>query len=176
MGTPFGTAHETSTPSRSSRKSQWSRRAWCSWTTNRGALVSLRRTLAPGSGVRLKSLLASYSASFLAIRKTLGYGRFLFVDGHAGSLLATDENRRRRREHQHDDREDQGRVHRVNEGVGEDPVSYRLHRRGQLQAGARLSCANLESRVRRVAEAVDERLLELRRQLARSGHGPVVHR
>src|SRR5450759_3534434 len=34
---PFGTAHEARTPSRSSRRSQCRARAWCSWTTNRGA-------------------------------------------------------------------------------------------------------------------------------------------
>src|SRR5438067_3473566 len=68
---PLGTAHETPTPSFSSRKSQCNRRAWCSWTTNRGALTALRGTLAPGSGVRLKSRLASYSASFLATLKRL---------------------------------------------------------------------------------------------------------
>src|SRR6266567_2289886 len=68
---PLGTAHETPTPSFSSRRSQCSRRAWCSWTTNRGALATFRGTLAPGSGVRLKSRLASYSASFLATRKRL---------------------------------------------------------------------------------------------------------
>src|SRR5438132_8940439 len=81
-GMPLGTAHETPTPSFSSRKSQCSRRAWCSWTTNRGALVSLRGTLAPGSGVRLKSRLASYSASLRATMKRLGHGRFLLVNRH----------------------------------------------------------------------------------------------
>jgi hypothetical protein len=35
VGSPFGTAHDASTPSRSSRTSQCSRRAWCSWMTNR---------------------------------------------------------------------------------------------------------------------------------------------
>src|SRR5438105_14096541 len=96
---PLGTAHDTPTPSFSSRKSQCSRRAWCSWTTNRGALVSLRGTLAPGSGVRLKSRLASYSASFLATNKRLGHGRFFLMDG-IGGLPAT--------EHEHL----RGRVHR----------------------------------------------------------------
>src|SRR5487761_1041871 len=85
-GTPLGTAHETSTPSRSSRKSQCRRRAWCSCTTNRGALVSLRGTLAPGSGVFLKSRLASYSASFLATSdKRLGHRSLLLGNrGHGG--------------------------------------------------------------------------------------------
>ena len=41
-GMPFGTAHDARTPSRSSRRSQCSARARCSWTTNRGA--------APGRG------------------------------------------------------------------------------------------------------------------------------
>src|SRR6266851_1865891 len=66
-GMPLGTAHETPTPSFSSRKSQCSRRAWCSWTTNRGARAACLGTRAPGSGVFLKSRLASYSASFFAI-------------------------------------------------------------------------------------------------------------
>ena len=34
VGTPFGSAHDTSTPSCSRRKSQCSREAWCSWMTN----------------------------------------------------------------------------------------------------------------------------------------------
>src|SRR5260370_463094 len=67
-GMPLGTAHETPTPSFSRRKSQCSRRAWCSWTTNRGARAAFLGTRAPGSGVFLKSRLASYSASFFAIR------------------------------------------------------------------------------------------------------------
>ena len=33
-GRPLGTAHDTRTPSRSSRKSQCSADAWCSWMTN----------------------------------------------------------------------------------------------------------------------------------------------
>src|SRR5712692_2246110 len=84
-GMPLGTAHDTPTPSFSSRRSQCSRLAWCSWTTRRGARASLRsgdRTREPGSGVFLKSLLASYSASFLATRKRLGHGRFLLVNRH----------------------------------------------------------------------------------------------
>ena len=35
-GRPFGRAQDTSTPSRSSRKSQWRLEAWCSWITNEG--------------------------------------------------------------------------------------------------------------------------------------------
>src|SRR5437870_6474461 len=50
---PLGTAHDLSTPSISSRRSQCSRRAACIWTTNRppgaGAAGAAR---APGSGVR----------------------------------------------------------------------------------------------------------------------------
>ena len=42
-GTPLGTAHETSTPSRSSRKSQCSARAWCSCTTNVAAPAAAAR-------------------------------------------------------------------------------------------------------------------------------------
>src|SRR5436853_2354469 len=80
---PLGTAHDTPTPSFSSRKSQCRRRAWCSCTTNRGALASLRGTLAPGSGVRLKSRLASYSASLRATRKRLGQARLpLLLEAH----------------------------------------------------------------------------------------------
>ena len=37
-GMPLGTAQEASTPSRSRRRSQCRRRAWCSWTTKRAAL------------------------------------------------------------------------------------------------------------------------------------------
>ena len=68
-GTPLGSAHETSTPSRSSRKSQCRRRAWCSWTTNRACrdLACRRgRRLGPspaGSGVAVKSRLAWYFSS-----------------------------------------------------------------------------------------------------------------
>src|SRR4051812_34143950 len=76
---PLGTAHETPTPSFSRRRSQWRRLAWCSWTTNRSARAGLRSTRAPGSGVFLKSRLASYSASFFAIRNTLGHGRSLLA-------------------------------------------------------------------------------------------------
>src|SRR5260370_1134302 len=40
---PFGTAHDASTPSRSSRRSQWRARAWCSWTTNRRGVAPSTR-------------------------------------------------------------------------------------------------------------------------------------
>ena len=65
VGSPFGTAHEASTPSRSSRTSQCSRRAWCSWMTKRwpepsGATGS---SAGIGSGVRRASRLRRYSSS-----------------------------------------------------------------------------------------------------------------
>src|SRR5712692_10621363 len=73
-GMPLGTAHDTPTPSFSRRRSQCSRRAWCSWTTKRSAFFARRATFAPGSGVRLKSLLASYSASLRpGTRSRLGH-------------------------------------------------------------------------------------------------------
>src|SRR5438445_9473935 len=173
-GMPLGTAHDTPTPSFSSRKSQCSRRAWCSWTTNRGALVSLRGTLAPGSGVRLKSRFASYSASFLATNKRLGHGRFFLIDGQRGRLAAADERRRESSQRKDDDRHNHGRVHRVDERAGEDVVRYRLDLRRQLQACARLPDANFESGARGMAETVDERASVLLRQLAGSGNRPVV--
>src|SRR5437660_10020876 len=106
---PLGTAPETPTPSFSSRKSQCSRRAWCSWTTNRGALVSLRGTLAPGSGERLKSLLASYSAGFLATGRRLGHGRFLLVSRHRRSLWCPDQDRCRGGQDQDGEGDEHGR-------------------------------------------------------------------
>src|SRR5229473_326811 len=63
---PFGTAQDLSTPSISSRRSQWSRRAACICTTNRppvdggGPAVAGR---APGSGVRSRDRLARYVLS-----------------------------------------------------------------------------------------------------------------
>src|SRR6266852_5975991 len=63
---PFGTAQDLSTPSISRRRSQWSRRAACIWTTNRppadggGPAVAGR---APGSGVRSRDRLARYVLS-----------------------------------------------------------------------------------------------------------------
>src|SRR5205823_2501748 len=47
-GMPLGTAQLTSTPSRSSLKSQCRRVAWCSWTTKRGPLVGARLGAALG--------------------------------------------------------------------------------------------------------------------------------
>src|SRR3954454_8489805 len=61
---PFGTAQETSTPSRSRRRSQCRLRAWCSWITKRGCFVFFARFLPAGSGVFLKSRFLSYSLSF----------------------------------------------------------------------------------------------------------------
>ena len=64
-GTPFGSAQETSTPPRSSRKSQCSRRAWCSCTTKMPACppVPSGSPSGTGSGVRAGSRLPRYSAS-----------------------------------------------------------------------------------------------------------------
>src|SRR5205823_17530 len=116
---PLGTAHETPTPSFSSRRSQWRRLAWCSWTTNRSARAGLRSTRAPGSGVFLKSRLASYSASFFAISNTLGHSRFLLYPAMGGGDLglapAADEQRRPGGKHQDGDRQHQRRVHGVDE-------------------------------------------------------------
>src|SRR5207248_6724157 len=61
-GMPFGTAHDTATPSRSSRRSQCSRVALCSWTTKRAPAAL---PLSPaGSEVSPKSRFPRYSASF----------------------------------------------------------------------------------------------------------------
>ncbi len=46
VGGPFGTAQLFRTPSSSRRKSQWRRRAWCSWTRKRSRLVLLFLELA----------------------------------------------------------------------------------------------------------------------------------
>src|SRR5713101_6290288 len=95
---PFGTAHETPTPSFSNRRSQCSRRAWCSWTTKRSARGAFFGTRAPGSGVFLKSLLALYSASLVvATRKRLGHGRLGLgsADFDLGLLRGADEHRGR---------------------------------------------------------------------------------
>src|SRR5690242_5973966 len=136
-GMPLGTAHETPTPSFSSRRSQCRARAWCSWTTNRGAREAFFGTRAPGSGVLLKSRLASYSASFLvATNRRLGHGRFLLVGHDLDSRLDPDEGGGHRRRDEDHDRQHQGRVHRVDEGVGEDVVRDGLDLGGQLQARA----------------------------------------
>src|SRR3989440_12225991 len=73
-GTPLGSAHDASTPSRSSRRSQWRRRAWCSWTTKRGAPSAPGgapsgpgRSSSSGSGVAEKSRLALYLSSLSLI-------------------------------------------------------------------------------------------------------------
>src|SRR4051812_5555382 len=60
-GMPFGTAHETATPSRSRRRSQWSRVALCSWTTKR--LPPDSALSGAGSGEASKSRLRRYSFS-----------------------------------------------------------------------------------------------------------------
>src|SRR5215208_5722867 len=69
---PFGTAHDASTPSRSSRRSQCRRRAWCSWMTKR--LPSVSPGLPAGSGVSAKSRLRLYSSSLRAIGEILTIG------------------------------------------------------------------------------------------------------
>src|SRR5215831_1245940 len=64
-GTPRGTAHETRTPSRSRRRSQCRRRAWCCWTTKRRTWEAASSVVASpaGSGVSWKSRLALYERS-----------------------------------------------------------------------------------------------------------------
>src|SRR5438132_7656351 len=173
-GMPLGTAHETPTPSFSSRKSQCSRRAWCSWTTNRGALVSLWGTLAPGSGVRLKSRLASYSASLRATMKRLGHGRFLLLNRQFRAPGTADENGSRRGKNEDRDRQQHGRVHGVDEGVGEDVMRDGLDLGRQLEACARLAGADLKTGMRGVAEAVDEGRPVLVRQPNRGRDGLLV--
>src|SRR3954468_10501006 len=61
-GMPFGTAHETATPSRSRRRSQCRRVALCSWTTKRLSLAA-SAPVGPGSGEAPKSRLRRYSSS-----------------------------------------------------------------------------------------------------------------
>src|SRR4051812_19166302 len=84
---PFGIAHDSSTPSCSSRRSQCRRVAECSWMTKRGR--SLVSVLPPaGSGVALKLRLRSYSRSFLATAEKMT-GRFApspTGDLHLGNL------------------------------------------------------------------------------------------
>src|SRR5262245_22377703 len=58
-GRPRGTAKDSSTPSRSSRRSQCMLRAWCSWTTNRPP-GSPSPASPAGSGVASKSRLDRY--------------------------------------------------------------------------------------------------------------------
>src|ERR1039458_4126452 len=60
---PLGTAQETSTPSRSRRRSQCKAVAWCSWTTKRGRADGATTGDPAGSGVSEKSRLARYWAS-----------------------------------------------------------------------------------------------------------------
>src|SRR5260221_7316188 len=64
-GGPCGTANESSTPSCSSRTSQWSRVAWCRCTTYRG-FAGAFRTVPFGSGVLLKSRFRWYSVKLTA--------------------------------------------------------------------------------------------------------------
>src|SRR3954465_12623633 len=85
---PLGTAQETSTPSRSRRRSQCRLRAWCSWITKRGCLAFLlARFLPDGSGVFLKSRFLSYSPSFFVAMVTREDD--IFTVGH--STLSFDE-------------------------------------------------------------------------------------
>src|SRR5215208_5910089 len=85
VGMPLGTAHDASTPSRSSRRSQCSRRAWCSWMTKR-----LRSSLPgrpAGSGVSAKSRLRLYSSSLRAIGEILTIGHSTHEVEHFVELL-----------------------------------------------------------------------------------------
>src|SRR3954453_21324057 len=67
-GIPFGTAHETATPSRSRRRSQCRRVALCSWTTKRfPSEVPEPCSGTSGSDVASKSRLRRYSASSSAV-------------------------------------------------------------------------------------------------------------
>ena len=61
-------AHETSTPSRSSRKSQCKLRAWCSWITNLCLPSCVARWRPMGSGVFRAFRLARYVSSDFAFR------------------------------------------------------------------------------------------------------------
>src|SRR5437763_9948685 len=63
---PFGTAHETATPSRSRRRSQCRRVALCSWTTKRPAASPAPPPA--GSGVPSKSRFPRYSPSLSGVR------------------------------------------------------------------------------------------------------------
>src|SRR5579883_3681555 len=65
MEGPFGTAHDTNTPSVSSRKSKCRRRAECFCTTNsNGRLIFADRLGLPfGSGVFFRSRFRQYSCS-----------------------------------------------------------------------------------------------------------------
>src|SRR3954470_7077601 len=88
-GIPFGTAHETATPSRSSRRSQCRRVALCSWTTKRGSgtegtVPSVPPSDASGSVVAPKSRLRRYSASSSAVFLEFFVG---FAIGLAGGLF-----------------------------------------------------------------------------------------
>src|SRR5919109_827101 len=62
-GMPLGTAHDASTPLRSSRRSQCSEVAWCSWTTKRASFAVASPGSPAGSGVREKSRFSRYVRS-----------------------------------------------------------------------------------------------------------------
>src|SRR5690349_12569314 len=63
VGSPFGNAHDTSTPSRSRRKSWCRRVAWCSWMTNIGSPARAASGPPIGSGVFAESRIARYVPS-----------------------------------------------------------------------------------------------------------------
>src|SRR5438477_9945759 len=86
---PLGTAQETSTPSRSRRKSQCRRRAWCSWTTNLGCLVLGVLVAALGSGVCSKLRLALYSFSLPIATKVSEYAVVKLLVFGAAALLVS---------------------------------------------------------------------------------------
>src|SRR3954447_23303479 len=75
-GMPFGTAHETATPSRSRRRSQCRRVAECSWTTNLSPAAAAAALPSSGSGVAPKSRLRRYSLSCSGVRVAVGRGSF----------------------------------------------------------------------------------------------------
>src|SRR3954454_22952996 len=84
-GMPFGTAQETATPSRSRRRSQWSRVALCSWTTKRFLAESAPGS-GPGSGVAPKLRLRRYSLSCSGVFLDLFVG--VSIRSAAGLVLA----------------------------------------------------------------------------------------
>src|SRR4051794_40634032 len=84
-GIPFGTAQETATPSRSRRRSQWSRVALCSWTTKRFSPESAPGS-GPGSGEAPKSRLRRYSLSCSGVFLDLFVG--VSIRSAAGLVLA----------------------------------------------------------------------------------------
>src|SRR5690606_32257709 len=83
---PLVTAQLLSTPSISSRKSQWSRRAACFWTRKRfPPLADLPLPLPEGSAVLVKSRFCRYSFSLSA--RAIALGPLAFSGGFAGRAL-----------------------------------------------------------------------------------------